>query len=47
MKEQKTFYQNLIEAKKQMGAIKKTATNPFFKSKYADLPTILEAVEPA
>ena len=47
MKEQKSFYQNLIEAKKQMGAIKKTATNPFFKSKYADLPTILEAVEPA
>lgn len=30
-----------------MGAIKKSATNPFFKSKYADLQTILEVVEPA
>lgn len=47
MKEQKSFYEKLIEAKKQMGAIKKTANNPFFKSKYADLPAILEVVEPA
>lgn len=47
MKTDKTFYQKLIEAKKQMGAITKTANNPFFKSKYADLPTILQAVEPA
>ena len=41
------FYEKLIKAKGEMGAIKKSATNPFFKSKYADLTTILEVVEPA
>src|SRR5690554_20438 len=47
MKNENNFYEKLIEAKKSMGAIKKTSTNPFFKSKYADLQTILEVVEPA
>lgn len=46
MKTEQTFYERLIEAKKGMGAVKKTANNPFFKSKYADLATILEVVEP-
>lgn len=40
------FYKKLIKAKKEMGAVKKTTSNPFFKSKYADLPSILEVVEP-
>ena len=46
MKTDLDFYQRLINAKKEMGAVKKTANNPFFKSKYADLSTILEVVEP-
>lgn len=29
---------------KEMGKIAKTSNNPFFKSKYADLPTILDAI---
>lgn len=29
---------------KEMGKIAKTSSNPFFKSKYADLPTILDAI---
>lgn len=41
-----SFYQKLIKAKSEMGAIVKGSTNPFFKSKYADLQTILEVVEP-
>ena len=46
MKTELDFYKRLIKAKTEMGAVKKTANNPFFKSKYADLSTILEVVEP-
>lgn len=46
MKTELDFYAKLIKAKKEMGAVKKNASNPFFKSKYADLPSILEVVEP-
>lgn len=46
MKTELDFYKRLIKAKSEMGAVKKTANNPFFKSKYADLATILEVVEP-
>ena len=46
-KKESDFYAKLIKAKKEMGAIKKNATNPFFKSTYADLKEILEIVEPA
>lgn len=46
MKTELDFYKRLIKAKTEMGAVKKTANNPFFKSKYADLATILEVVEP-
>ena len=35
----------LAEFHKLVGKIKKEATNPFFKSKYASLPNILEAIE--
>lgn len=34
----------LLGFHKEVGTIAKTATNPFFKSKYADLPTILSAI---
>jgi len=35
----------LLKAQSEMGAVKKKATNPFFKSKYADLASVQEAVE--
>ena len=36
----------LFAVKKEMKALVKTSDNPFFKSKYADLNTTLEAIEP-
>lgn len=36
----------LLEVKKQIGTLSKKSTNPFFKSKYLDLRTLLENVEP-
>ena len=35
----------LLTAQKQMGAAVKGAKNPFFKSNYADLPTVMEVVK--
>lgn len=35
----------LVKAQKKMGAATKDATNPFFKSKYADLSSIMEVVK--
>lgn len=37
--------QSLLEAQRQMGAAVKGAKNPFFKSSYADLPTVMEVVK--
>ena len=37
----------LIKAKTQYKPLIKEVTNPYFKSKYADLPAVLAAVEPA
>jgi hypothetical protein len=37
----------LLKAQQEMGAAKKTASNPFFTSSYADLNAIREAVLPA
>lgn len=34
----------LFKFHSEMGKIGKTSSNPFFKSKYADLPTILDAI---
>lgn len=34
----------LHQFNKEIGKIAKTSTNPFFKSKYADLPSILSAI---
>lgn len=36
----------LLEVKKQIGTLSKKETNPFFKSKYLDLNSLLDAVEP-
>ena len=40
------IYFKLWKAKHEIGKINKSADNPFFKSKYADLNTILDVVEP-
>jgi hypothetical protein len=41
------IYFKLWRAKQEIGKVVKGNDNPFFKSKYADLNTILEAIEPA
>lgn len=57
MKKQETSFEDAIPkpqtlwfklwcAKQEIGKINKSADNPFFKSKYADLNTILDVVEP-
>lgn len=40
------IYFKLWKAKQEIGKVVKGNDNPFFKSKYADLNSILEAVEP-
>lgn len=40
------LYTKLNEVKKEIGAISKDATNPFFKSKYFDINSLLRHVEP-
>ena len=46
MKEQKTLLAKVLDLKQHIGKVSKDANNPFFKSKYMDLATLLEAVEP-
>lgn len=41
----KNLAKALLQAQKQMGAAKKDSKNPFFKSNYADLPTVMEVVK--
>jgi hypothetical protein len=41
-----TIYDKLLEVQKEIGAIKKDSTNPFFKSKYFDINALLEQVKP-
>jgi hypothetical protein len=36
----------ILEVKKKIGTLSKNSKNPFFKSQYLDLHTLLEAVEP-
>lgn len=36
----------ILEVQKQMGTLSKDAKNPFFKSKYLDLTTLIEHVTP-
>ena len=40
------IYNKLSEVKKEIGAISKDSTNPFFKSKYFDINGLLKHVEP-
>ena len=41
----KNLTKALLTAQTQMGAAKKDSKNPFFKSSYADLPTVMEVVK--
>lgn len=42
----KTIYQKLLDIQEEIGGIKKDATNPFFKSKYFDINSLLEQIKP-
>lgn len=46
MSDVNVIYTGLAKVKEELGSIVKSANNPYFKSKYADLNTHLEAVEP-
>lgn len=41
-----TIYEVLGRLQKDIGALKKTETNPFFKSKYLDINSLLETLRP-
>lgn len=41
-----SIHQKLLEVQKEIGTVKKTADNPFFKSKYFDINKLLEVVRP-
>jgi hypothetical protein len=47
MNEIKNFAKAFIEAQKEMGVATKDSSNPYFKSKYADLNSIREACLPS
>lgn len=40
------MYKKLLEIQREIGAIKKDSTNPFFKSKYFDINSLLDEVKP-
>ena len=40
------MYKKLLEVQKEIKAIEKNATNPFFKKKYFDINSLLEQVKP-
>lgn len=42
----KEIIKALLKAQKEFPTVKKEDSNPFFKSKYAGLPSVLEAVTP-
>ena len=41
-----SIYKKIAEAKKEIGAISKSSTTPFFKSKYFDINDLIQHVEP-
>jgi len=40
------MFKKLLDIQKEIGAISKDSTNPFFKSKYFDINALLEVVKP-
>jgi hypothetical protein len=47
MNDEKTIYAALVKAQSEFKPLKKTATNPFLKSKYSTLDDIMEATKKA
>ena len=45
MKEERNIYQVLLEVQRELQPAKKDATNPYFRSKYADLSSVMEAIK--
>ena len=43
----KNVYEKLFEFRKLTGKVAKGSSNPFFKSKYADLNSVIDATDPA
>jgi hypothetical protein len=43
----KELFAALVKAQSEMGGAVKDSANPFFKSKYADLSSVMEAIRPA
>ena len=43
----KDLFAALVKAQAQMGGAVRDSANPFFKSKYADLASVMEAIRPA
>ena len=43
----KNVYKKLFEFRKLTGKVVKSSNNPFFKTKYADLNSVIEATDPA
>lgn len=43
----KNVYKKLFEFRKLTGKVVKSANNPFFKTKYSDLNSVIEATDPA
>jgi len=41
----KTIYSALVTFREKVSSVKKDTLNPFFKSRYADLPSILEVIK--
>jgi len=41
-----SIYKKLLESKKEFGKIAKDSKNPFFKSKYFDINSLLDHIEP-
>jgi hypothetical protein len=47
MSEKRTLAQKLLEVQRNIGAVTKSATNPHFKSRYADLNEVLDVAKEA
>ena len=47
MTERLSLYKKLLVVQREIGAITKESTNPFYKSKYFDINKLLEVVKPA
>jgi hypothetical protein len=46
MNTDKKFHEQMLEVQKRIGSIKKDSVNPFFKSKYFDINSLLADIKP-